>query len=135
MATPAVARINSLKDAGHSPEVIKSYGLGILPDALNQTPGRKEVQRLTGNQWVPALVTDDGTVIQGSREIEAWAKANPAQASRGSACRRRELSTHGEVMAEHVEAGGRRRSRSRTSSAGRTTARCGGRSRSPTRTR
>ena len=78
---PCGRAYHSLKDAGHSPEVIKAYGLGILPDALNQTPGRKEVQRLTGNQWVPALVTDDGTVIQGSREIEAWAKANPAQAA------------------------------------------------------
>jgi hypothetical protein len=27
------------------------------------------------------MVTDDGTVIQGSREIEAWAQANPAQAA------------------------------------------------------
>jgi hypothetical protein len=78
---PCGRAYHSLKDAGYSPDVIKSYGLGVLPDALNQTPGRKEVQRLTGNQWVPALVTDDGTVIQGSREIEAWAQDNPAQAA------------------------------------------------------
>jgi hypothetical protein len=65
--------------------VIRSYGLGPLPSALNQTPGRKEVQRLTGNQWVPALVTDEGTVIQGSREIEAWAQAHPARAAGAAA--------------------------------------------------
>jgi hypothetical protein len=78
---PCGRAYHALKDAGHSPEVIKTYGLGVLPDPLNQTPGRKEVKRLTGNQWVPALVTDDGTVIPGSREIEAWAQANPAQAA------------------------------------------------------
>jgi hypothetical protein len=70
----------ALKEAGYEPEVIRSYGLGMLPDFLNQTPGRREVKRLTGNNWVPALVTDDETVIQGSHEIIDWAKANPAGA-------------------------------------------------------
>jgi hypothetical protein len=67
----------ALKDAGHDPEVVKSYGLGLLPDAFNRTKGRQEVKRLTGNHWVPVLVIDDGTVIQGSREIAEWAHANP----------------------------------------------------------
>jgi hypothetical protein len=49
----------------------------MLPDALNRTPGRQEVKRLTGNTWVPVLVTDDEAVIQGSGEIESWAQANP----------------------------------------------------------
>ena len=40
--------------------------------------GRREVKQLTGSYWVPALVTDDGTVIHGSREIIDWAVANPA---------------------------------------------------------
>ena len=44
---------DALKEAGHNPEVIKSYGLGILPDFMNQTSGRKEVKKLTGNTWVP----------------------------------------------------------------------------------
>ena len=69
---------DALKEAGYEPEVVKSYGLGILPDFLNQTSGRKEVKRLTGNNWVPALVTDDNEVVQGSDEIAAWAKKNPA---------------------------------------------------------
>jgi hypothetical protein len=68
----------ALTEAGYEPEVIRSYGLGILPGWLNPTSGRREVKRLTGNYWVPVLVTDDGTVIQGSREIMDWAKANPA---------------------------------------------------------
>ena len=67
-----------LKEAGYEPEVVKSYGLGMLPDFMNQTSGRKEVKRLTGKTWVPALVTDDDEVIQGSDKIAAWAKENPA---------------------------------------------------------
>jgi hypothetical protein len=30
---------------------------------------------------VPALVTDDGTVIQGRKEIVEWASAHPAPAA------------------------------------------------------
>jgi glutaredoxin 2 len=54
---------------------VKSYGSGALPAV---TGGRKEVQRLTGQKWVPVLVLDDGEVIQDSKKIIAWAKANPA---------------------------------------------------------
>lgn len=75
---PCGRAYHALKDAGHDPDVVRAYGLGILPDALNLTPGRREVKRLTGNTWVPLLVKDDGTFIQGSREIAAWAEANPA---------------------------------------------------------
>ena len=63
----------ALRDAGHDPEVVKSYGLAPLPAFLNQTRGRREVQELTGNRWVPTLVLDDGSVIDGSREIVEWA--------------------------------------------------------------
>ena len=69
---------DALRKAGHDPKVVRSYGLGILPKAFNMTKGRREVERLTGNRWVPTLVLDDGTVIDGSREIAAWAAANPA---------------------------------------------------------
>lgn len=68
----------ALKDAGHDPEVVNSYGLGVLPSFLNATEGRREVERLTGNRWVPTLVLDDGSVVDGSHEIVAWAEANPA---------------------------------------------------------
>ena len=71
----------ALKDAGHEPDVVRSYGLGPLPDFL-QTGRRKEVKRLTGNPWVPTLVLDDGEVIDGSKEIVAWAKDNPVEARR-----------------------------------------------------
>jgi hypothetical protein len=66
----------ALKNAGHDFEVEKVYGLAPLPD----TSGRKKVRELskTGSSWVPLLVLDDGEVIQESKDIAAWAEANPA---------------------------------------------------------
>jgi glutathione S-transferase len=75
----------ALKEAGYEPEVIRSYGLGMLPDAFNQTKGRKEAKRLTGKNWVPVLVLDDGTAINDSHKIVEWAKANPAASAAGPA--------------------------------------------------
>lgn len=70
---------DALVDAGHRPEVVKSYGLGVLPDAVfNQTRGRKRAKELTGESMVPVLELDDGTGIGGSDAIVAWARANPA---------------------------------------------------------
>jgi hypothetical protein len=69
---------DALSKAGYNPELIRSYGLGILPGAFNWTRGRREVKQLTGSYMVPVLVTDDGTVVRGSHEIMDWAKANPA---------------------------------------------------------
>ena len=72
---------HALREAGHDPKVIRSYGGGILPDALNFTSGRRKVKELTGKTWVPVLVTDDGEVIQDSKRIVEWARANPAGAA------------------------------------------------------
>ncbi len=69
----------ALKDAGYEPEVIRSYGLGILPGLFNRTGGRRKVQELTGNRMVPTLVLDDGGVVDSAAGIIAWAQANPAQ--------------------------------------------------------
>jgi len=68
----------ALKKAGHNPVVVKSYGLGVLPAALNRTAGRQDVRQLTGKTWVPTLLLGDGTVVDGSQAIIAWAGANPA---------------------------------------------------------
>jgi hypothetical protein len=68
----------ALNKAGHDPQVVRSYGLGVLPRVFNRTSGRREVERLTGNRMVPTLVLDDGTVVDGSHEIAEWAAANPA---------------------------------------------------------
>ena len=71
----------ALREAGYQPEVVKSYGLGILPKAFNMTKGRQEVERLTGSRMVPTLVLDDGEVVDGSHEIVAWAESHPAAAA------------------------------------------------------
>jgi hypothetical protein len=82
---PCGVAYHALKDAGHDPEVIKAYGLGILPDTpFNQTEGRKEAKRLTGKSMVPVLVTDDGEVISDSKKIAEWAEKNPAGAPAGT---------------------------------------------------
>jgi len=76
---PCSTAHKALVAAGHDPEVVKSYGLGFLPDTpFNQSSGRKRVKALTGTSMVPALELGDGTAIGGSHEIVAWAKANPA---------------------------------------------------------
>ncbi len=64
----------ALKQAGHRPKVIKTYSVGVLPPL---TPGRMKVKQLTGECWVPVLETDSGEAIAGSKEIVAWAAANP----------------------------------------------------------
>ena len=70
-----------LTEAGYRPDVIKSYGLRQLPDALNFTSGRREAKKLTGKTDVPVLVTDDDEIVSGSRTIADWARANPASSS------------------------------------------------------
>ena len=72
----------ALREAGHDPEVIRSYGLAMLPDGIfNRTSGRHEAKRLTGTSTVPVLVTDDGEVVSESERIVAWARKHPAAAA------------------------------------------------------
>jgi hypothetical protein len=78
---PCGKAYEALREAGHDPEVIRSYGLGILPDALNRSEGRREAKRLTGKAVVPVLVTDDGEVVNESDRIVEWAQRNPAGAA------------------------------------------------------
>jgi hypothetical protein len=80
---PCANAHRALEDAGWNPEVKKTYGWAVLGDALN--PTRKPVRELTGENWVPVLVTDDGETIQGSQKIVDWAKANPAAGAEASA--------------------------------------------------
>jgi hypothetical protein len=68
---------NALTEAGYDPQVERVYGLGLTP--FNLTPGRNKIKQRTGQSWVPVLELDDGELIQDSRKIAAWAKANPAK--------------------------------------------------------
>ena len=80
---PCGVAYKALKEAGYDPEVEKVGGWNVLPDAMNK--GRKKVEELTGSITVPVLVTDDGQTITESKEIAAWAKANPAPAAAATA--------------------------------------------------
>ncbi len=84
---PCGTAYHALVDAGYAPEVVRTYGLGILPDALQLTSGRRKVKELTGNYWVPTLVLDDGGVVDGSRAIADWAQAHPASPAPATAAR------------------------------------------------
>jgi hypothetical protein len=82
---PCANAYHALEEAGHDPEVVRSYGYAPLPDTpFNSTAGRKRAKELTGKSWVPVLELDDGTAIGGSKNIVAWAEANPAVAARSS---------------------------------------------------
>lgn len=70
----------ALRAAGHEPEVVRARGWGLLPAWLNRTRGRREVRRLTGQDWVPVLAGDDGEVVVGTDAIVAWAAAHPREA-------------------------------------------------------
>lgn len=74
---PCANAHRALKEAGHDPEVEKVYGYAPLPAFLNSR--RAKIRELTGSNWVPLLVADDGEQVQGSDKIAAWAAANPAR--------------------------------------------------------
>ena len=76
-AHPCKRAHDALRAAGYSPDVVRTYGFGQLPDV---TSGRKEVKRLTGQSFVPVLVLDDGQVIRESDNIVEWARTNRARA-------------------------------------------------------
>jgi hypothetical protein len=65
----------ALAAAGHQPEVVRTHGCFGTDPLFG---GRREVKRLTGNFKVPTLILHDGTIVDDSKKIIAWAKANPA---------------------------------------------------------
>jgi hypothetical protein len=79
---PCANAYHALRDAGHDPELVKVYGLGVGPGVFQwKTEGRKEVEELTGSPVVPVLITDSGEAISESKRIAEWAQANPAATS------------------------------------------------------
>ena len=74
---PCAKAYRALLNAGYQPDIQVVRGTGRLPrtfDIVAKTPGRDEVEKLTGHIKVPALEFDDGTGIAGSRKIIAWAE-------------------------------------------------------------
>ena len=77
---------DALRAAGHDPEIVYGRGWGGLPPALNRSRGRREVRELSGgSDRLPALLLDDGELIQESQRIIAWAEANPAGSASATA--------------------------------------------------
>jgi hypothetical protein len=72
---------DALRAAGHEPQVIRSHGWGLLPAALNRSPGRRLARQLTGRSWLPLLITDEGEAISGSVAITQWAATHPRRPS------------------------------------------------------
>jgi hypothetical protein len=77
---PCRNALDALQAAGYDPEVIRSYGWGLLPVALNRSEGRRLARRATGKSWIPLLLTDD-ELIAGSTNIKEWAIHHPADSS------------------------------------------------------
>ena len=72
---PCAYAHRALVAAGHDPEIVKTGGCYRTDPIF---PGRRAVKRLTGSYKVPTLILDDGTVVDGSENIAAWAAGNPA---------------------------------------------------------
>ena len=61
-AHPCKVAHDALIAAGHDPDVVRAFSFGFLPDLTRR---RREVQRLTGQSYVPVLVLDDGVLWLG----------------------------------------------------------------------
>jgi hypothetical protein len=75
---PCRNALDALQAAGHQPEVVRSYGWGALPRALNRSEGRRLARRLTSKSSLPLLVTDNGDAMTGTENIKTWAAQHPA---------------------------------------------------------
>jgi glutaredoxin len=70
---PCAVAKNALDDAGLPYELKTVGGLKNIPFTTSGGK-RDEIKRLSGQERVPILVLDDGSVITGSKQIKTWAK-------------------------------------------------------------
>jgi glutathione S-transferase len=64
----------ALRDAGHNfDKVTAARG---IPFGLFTTGRRPELKKLSGQEKLPVLQLPDGSTVNGSGEIIAWARAN-----------------------------------------------------------
>jgi hypothetical protein len=73
---PCGLAAKALDEAGHQYEIEVVGGFKRVP--FSRRGRRDRIIELTGQEDVPVLVADDGTIVQGSERIVAWARANPA---------------------------------------------------------
>jgi glutathione S-transferase len=71
---PCKKAADELRAAGHEFEKVV-YGKGH-PFGLFTDGHRPELKALSGQEKLPVLALADGSVVSGSGEIVAWAKAN-----------------------------------------------------------
>jgi hypothetical protein len=69
--------MKALDDAGIDYELEVVPGYRLLPWTRGGD-ARREIRELTGQDNVPVLVFDDGTVMTGSSRIASWAREHPA---------------------------------------------------------
>jgi hypothetical protein len=77
---PCRNALDALRAAGYDPEVVRSYGWGLLPAGLNRSEGRRLARRASGKSWLPLLAIDTGELIVGSGAIQDWAAVNQTEA-------------------------------------------------------
>jgi len=78
---PCRNALDALQTAGHQPEIVRSFGWGLLPAALNRSQGRRLARQRTGKSWLPLLITDSGDAVSGSNNIKTWAAHHPASST------------------------------------------------------
>lgn len=74
---PCGLAAKALDDAGYTFELRTVKGFKNIPFSTPKG-ARDEIEEISGQRLVPVLVLDDGGVVSGSKEIVAWARANPA---------------------------------------------------------
>jgi glutathione S-transferase len=75
---PCGVAAQALDRAGHEYTVKTVGGFKNVP--LSRRGKREEIIALTGQQDVPVLLLDDGSTVQGSGAIVAWAAAHSVAA-------------------------------------------------------
>ena len=77
---PCGKAAKALDDAGHVFETRTVKGGTFMPWTWrSRARDRAEVERLSGQRFVPILVVDEDTVIAGSGSIVAWARETAAR--------------------------------------------------------
>jgi glutathione S-transferase len=76
---PCGVAAHALDTSGHSYTLEVVGGFKNIP--LSRRGKRDEIVALTGQADVPLLVLDDGTTVQGSGAIVAWAADHPPRAA------------------------------------------------------
>lgn len=74
---PCGVAAKALDQTGHEYELKVVGGFKMVP--FSRRGRRDEIVSLTGQEDVPVLLLDDGTVVQGTGAIAEWAAGNPAR--------------------------------------------------------